>query len=112
VPLVYHDLHPDGLACPECGAALKLQLLASQVFDRQPAATSPTREATEPVDYEDTVTTFKRELVSRALRENGGVMTRAAKALNLKYTTFVAMAHRLGVAKNDGRKEAAEGGSS
>lgn len=109
-PLVYHDLHSDGLACPECGATLKLQLLANHVFNRRPAASAAPLEAEQQVDFEETITTFKRELVSRALQQNGGVMTRAAKALNLKYTTFVAMAHRLGVVNSDGDKEQAEVG--
>jgi len=46
-------------------------------------------------DFEDAVTEYKRHLVRRALDDNDGVMTRAAKALGLKYTTFVAMVHRL-----------------
>jgi len=44
---------------------------------------------------------LQRQLIRRALEENGEVMTRAAKALGLKYTTFVAMAHRLGVVEKD-----------
>jgi transcriptional regulator with GAF, ATPase, and Fis domain len=50
--------------------------------------------------FDDTVNAFKRELITRALAENSNVMTRAAKALGLKYTTFVAMAHRLGITKD------------
>ena len=48
-------------------------------------------------DFDASIRDFKRDLICRALAENGGVMTRTAKALGLKYTTFVAMVHRLGV---------------
>jgi len=43
-----------------------------------------------------------------ALEESDGVMTRAAKTLGLKYTTFVAMAHRLDVRAANGKKIEAE----
>ncbi|MGD8817178.1 MAG: helix-turn-helix domain-containing protein [Acidobacteriota bacterium] len=46
-------------------------------------------------DFERSVRDYKRTLIGRALAENDGVMTRASKALGLKYTTFVAMVHRL-----------------
>ena len=93
----YGDLQYHALACPECGTALRLQLLATQAA-RQIASSSTRVTSHEPlVNFDDTVDTFKRDLLTRALKENGGVMTRAAKAVGLKYTTFVAMAHRLGV---------------
>lgn len=94
------------MSCPRCGSALQLQL--------QPAPTPPSMvheegapalraaPAPDPLpDFESTVKDYKRRLIRRALEENGDVMTRAAKALGLKYTTFVAMAHRLGVVQKD-----------
>jgi len=62
----------------------------------QPA---PARE--EAPDFEESVRRHKRGLIVAALEQNGGVMTRTAKALGLKYTTFVAMVHRLGVLESD-----------
>jgi transcriptional regulator with GAF, ATPase, and Fis domain len=79
-------------------------LLATQAArQRLPSVTSTAPSGAEvPLEgFDDTVNAFKRELIARALDESGGVMTRAAKALGLKYTTFVAMAHRLGVSKGD-----------
>jgi transcriptional regulator with GAF, ATPase, and Fis domain len=99
----YAELHLHALACPECGSALRLQLLATQAAQHVLPSVAPTASAStrEPLEqFEDSVNAFKRELITRALAENGNVMTRAAKALGLKYTTFVAMAHRLGVTKD------------
>ena len=86
------------LACPDCGAHVRLVLV--------PDTEAPVREGTaqrknlhaapNPLpDFESSVRQHKRELIARALEENDGVMTRAAKAVGLKYTTFVAMVHRL-----------------
>ena len=83
------------LACPECGTAVRLALLPAPGVEQVNAGLR-TAPSPEPLpDFEDAVTGYKRELVARALEENDGVMTRAAKALGLKYTTFVAMVHRL-----------------
>ena len=99
------------LGCPECGTALQLQLsprMATNPLDAaqdhaapvdaphpRPGA-HPLRAAPEPIpDFGESIREFKRRLLTRALRENDGVMTRAAKAVGLKYTTFVAMVHRL-----------------
>ena len=97
------ELRRQPLACPECGTALSLRLLATQAAHHVAPSIAPgIAPATlhVPLDqFDDAVEAFKRELITRALKENGGVMTRAARALGLKYTTFVAMAHRLGITK-------------
>ena len=93
--------HP--LACPECGTGLSLRLLATQAAHHVAPSIAPAA-SHEPLDqFDDAVNEFKRDLIARALQENRGVMTRAAKTLGLKYTTFVAMAHRLGITKDDSR---------
>ncbi len=97
--IVAVDAH--ALACPECGSGLRLQLAATghSAADITPGA-APLRPAPTPdpmPDFEASIRSFKRELINRALAENDGVMTQTAKALGLKYTTFVAMVHRLGV---------------
>lgn len=83
------------LACPNCGAAVRLALTADRQADHTSTGlrSAPSPEALP--DFDDAVTEYKRDLVRRALDDNDGVMTRAAKALGLKYTTFVAMVHRL-----------------
>jgi len=96
----------QGLSCPRCGSALQLQLEPAPPpsSDTRHETTPPLRAAPTPEplpDFESTVNDYKRQLIRRALEENGEVMTRAAKALGLKYTTFVAMAHRLGVVEKD-----------
>jgi transcriptional regulator with GAF, ATPase, and Fis domain len=68
-----------------------------------PAAPQPAIDQGSVPDFEESVARFKRELISRALEDNDGVMTRAAKALGLKYTTFVAMVHRLDVSTGEDR---------
>lgn len=94
------------LSCPECGTSLRLELQpAPPSHARRPARASGLHAAPEPdslPDFEATVKDYKRKLISRAMKENDGVMTRAAEALGLKYTTFVAMAHRLDVVENNG----------
>ena len=83
------------LVCPDCGTAVRLALVADREAEH---VSGGLRSAPSPAplpDFEDAITGYKRELVRRALEENDGVMTRAAKALGLKYTTFVAMVHRL-----------------
>lgn len=109
---VVHDngggavLPAGDLSCPQCGAALLLQLHTRATEGRKagdlPAAPKP---ETRP-DFETSVNALKRDLLEQALQESGGVMTQAAKAIGLKYTTFVAMAHRLGVVESDGEQQA------
>ena len=93
---------PD-LACPGCGAVLRLALVpattgsqAAPVPDALPKLRAAPRVVPLP-NFEESVQRYKRDLLARALKDNGGVMTRAAAALGVKYTTFVAMVHRLGV---------------
>jgi transcriptional regulator with GAF, ATPase, and Fis domain len=91
----------DGvLKCPDCGSSVRLALVST--VDRGLHHRSAPRAVPDPVegsaslpDFEQSVKRYKRDLIARALDENDGVMTRAAKALGLKYTTFVAMVHRL-----------------
>ncbi len=71
-----------------------------------PLTLQPVPEREEGPDFEESIRRHKRDLIAAALEQNGGVMTRAAKALELKYTTFVAMVHRLGLLETD--EEAAE----
>lgn len=97
-------VHQDTLlACPGCGSTVRLALIsAGAAREAQPAAQTNLRPAAEPEplpDFEESVREFKQELIARALRQNNGVMTHAAEALGLKYTTFVAMVHRLEMAK-------------
>ncbi|MFQ5744653.1 MAG: helix-turn-helix domain-containing protein [Acidobacteriota bacterium] len=98
---------PD-LACPGCGTSLRLQLQPCgpapplAVTPREPHR-GPHASAT-PLPFDRSVDDFKRRLLRRALGQTGGVMSRAAQALGLKYTTFVAMAHRLGVVDKAGHK--------
>lgn len=99
----------QALACPECGSALRLELQAmgyQRAARHRPLRAAPTPEAIP--DFDASIRGFKRQLLARALEENGGVMTRAAKALGIKYTTFVAMIHRLGMLDKD--EEGAVGG--
>lgn len=85
------------LACPGCGTEVRLELVPVEPSPRQLADAAPLSNAHEPPlpDFEQSVRDYKRALIGRALAENDGVMTRASKALGLKYTTFVAMVHRL-----------------
>ena len=93
------ELRRHSLACPECGTELSLRLLATQAAHQDAPSIAPGTLRVSLDQFDDAVNTFKRELITRALKENGCIMTRAAKALGLKYTTFVAMAHRLGSTK-------------
>jgi transcriptional regulator with GAF, ATPase, and Fis domain len=104
VPSTTHE-HPE-LACPDCGSTLRLALVRTAAD----AAWEPPAERDRPglraapevarlPDFETSIQEHKRELIARALSESNGVMTRAAKALGLKYTTFVAMVHRLGLSE-------------
>jgi hypothetical protein len=97
------ELRRHRLACPECGTALSLRLLETQADHHIAPRIAPAPSLGSHDQFDEAVNTFKRELIAHALKENGGVMTRAAKALGLKYTTFVAMAHRLGITKNGTR---------
>jgi DNA-binding NtrC family response regulator len=99
-PESHVELRRHPLACPECGTALSLRLLAKQAAHHGAPRIAPAVSHMPLDQFDEAVNTFKRELIARALKENGSVMTRAAKALGLKYTTFVAMAHRLGITKN------------
>jgi len=85
------------LACPDCGAQVQLALVpAAGAAFQEPAPVPHAAPEDEMLPaFDDSVRAYKRQLVQRALQENDGVMTRAAKALGLKYTTFVAMVHRL-----------------
>jgi len=93
------------LECPSCGSVLRLQL-AEADGDSMFAMASGQRLRSAPPqgalpDFEASIEDHKRELLRRALDQNDAVMTRAAKALGLKYTTFVAMVHRLGLVNDD-----------
>lgn len=94
------------LTCPDCGSSVRLALVSAS-NDVGEAGSAP-RAVPEPVsdndslpDFDRSVRRYKRELIARALDDNDGVMTRAAKALGLKYTTFVAMVHRLGMSPSE-----------
>lgn len=91
--------------CPRCGSALQLDLRPVHGPNGGGAhhggALRPAPEPEPIPDFEESVNAYKRQLLNRALDENGRVMTRAARDLGLKYTTFVAMAHRLGVVGDD-----------
>jgi len=100
-PESHVELRRNPLACPECGTALSLRLLGTQAAHHGAPSIAPAASNVPLEQFDEAVNTFKRELITRALKENGKVMTRAAKALGLKYTTFVAMAHRLGITKNE-----------
>lgn len=107
-PESHIELRRDPLACPECGTALSLRLLATQAAHHDAPRVAPAAPRVPLDQFDDAVNAFKRELITRALKENGRVMTRAAKALGLKYTTFVAMAHRLGITKSGSCDECPE----
>lgn len=103
--------HP--LACPECRSLLRLSLtpwsgemLPPQPQRMSPSTLQPAPEQEEDPDFEESIRRHKRDLIAAALEQNGGVMTRAANALGLKYTTFVAMVHRFGVLETDGKTAA------
>ena len=92
------------LACPDCGSPVQLALIPAATGQAPQAPLSRLRAAPVPgplPSFEDSIERHKRDLICRALEENGGVMTRAAEALGLKYTTFVAMVHRLGVLQEE-----------
>lgn len=104
---------PEGvaLACPDCGSRVHLALVPTSPEEatgaHSPGAASALRSAPEPElmsSFEDSILRHKRELITRALEETDGVMTRAARALGLKYTTFVAMTHRLGIPASNGEQ--------
>lgn len=114
-PVASPSLGGIALACPDCGSKVHLALVPTSAGaaakERPRCAASTPRSAPEPEplpSFEDSIQRHKRQLIIRALEETNGVMTRAARALGLKYTTFVAMAHRLEVpasmAKEDGMK--------
>ncbi len=113
-PFASPALEDATLACPDCGSRVRLALVPASTDEAARAlsrdARSELRAAPDPgplPSFEDSIQRHKRGLITRALEENDGVMTRAAKALGLKYTTFVAMAHRLEVlAANDKETEA------
>ncbi len=103
------------LACPDCGSRVHLALMPTSPDEAAATHTrgevSALRSAPEPgplPSFEESIQRHKRELITRALEETDGVMTRAAKALGLKYTTFVAMAHRLQVRAANGEEIEAE----
>ncbi len=103
-PVGYPAPENHALSCPECGSVLRLSLTArnGEMLPPQPRRMSPLTlqpapEQEEGPDFEESIRRHKRDLIAAALEQNGGVMTRAATALGLKYTTFVAMVHRLGV---------------
>ena len=105
-PSAAPSLEDIALACPECGYKVRLALIptspegAPEAHSRDPTSALRSAPAPEPeplLSFEDSIQRHKRELMTWALEESDGVMTRAAKTLGLKYTTFVAMAHRLDV---------------
>ncbi len=103
-PVSYPVAENHALSCPECGSVLRLSLTAwrHEMLPPQPRQMSsltlqPAPEHEETPDFEGSIRRHKRDLIAAALEQNGGVMTRSATALGLKYTTFVAMVHRLGV---------------
>ncbi len=103
-PVSYPVAESHTLSCPECASPLRLSLTAwnGEMLPPQPQRMSPLTlqpapEQAERPDFEESIRRHKRDLIAAALEQNGGVMTRAARALGLKYTTFVAMVHRLGV---------------
>ena len=109
------SLEDIALACPDCGSKVHLVLVPTSAEKTAEAhsrrAASALRSAPEPgllPSFEDSILRHKRELITRALEETDGVMTRAAKALGLKYTTFVAMAHRLEVPASNGKPSEAQ----
>ena len=103
-PVSYPVAGNHALSCPECGSVLRLSLtvwrnemLPPRPREMSPLTLQPAPEQEESLDFEGSIRRHKRDLIAAALEQNGGVMTRAATALGLKYTTFVAMVHRLGV---------------
>jgi len=97
IPLAAPTAVTPFLACPGCGTEVRLELVPVESPPREVTSTVPLSDAPEPPlpEFEQSVRDYKRALIGRALAENDGVMTRASKALGLKYTTFVAMVHRL-----------------
>lgn len=109
-PLAPQALGNPVLACPGCGAEVRLELVPVTTQARPVAR--PIEAAGDPEqlpDFEESVRNYKKELIGRALAENNGVMTRASKALGLKYTTFVAMVHRLDLDTEAGERAEDEG---
>jgi transcriptional regulator with GAF, ATPase, and Fis domain len=114
-PFASPSLEGIALACPDCGSKVHLALIPTSPTEAAEAhsrgAASALRSAPDPghvLSFEDSIQRHKRELITRALEKTDGVMTRAAKALGLKYTTFVAMAHRLEVRAANGKEIEAE----
>ncbi len=105
-PVSYPAAENHALSCPECGSGVRLMLTLGSSEPPQPQPMSPLTLQPTPgheqaLDFEESIRRHKRGLIVAALEQNGGVMTRTAKALGLKYTTFVAMVHRLGVLESD-----------
>lgn len=105
-PVSYPEAENHSLSCPECGSVVRLTLTLESSQPPQPQRLSPLTLQPAPAhdeapDFEESIRRHKRSLIVAALERNGGVMTQTAKALGLKYTTFVAMVHRLGVLERD-----------
>lgn len=90
------------IRCPDCGGLVELRDVRVAVTIRPPAsehAPGPTIEV--PLDSDDSldevITGVKRRLVVRALRRAGGVKTRAAELVGIKYTTFYNLVERLDI---------------
>ena len=90
--------------CPRC--ELSISLSGMQVALNGNGAGAPETDELEKQlealetgrsDYKTVLNAIERDLLGRALERNNGVMKYAARALGLKYTTFVAKAHRLGL---------------
>jgi len=88
------------LRCPDCGSSLRLTEVSLEVSGVSTA--SPQRLRLDIGDqngglYEQ-VAELQRRLIRDAMRRNAGVKTQAAEDLGMKYTTFLEMGKRLGLA--------------
>ncbi len=102
----FHPVDDHPVSCPGCGTTLRVTVTATTSNGAAGPRSAPLTlqrppDAAGERSFDEAILHHKRELIVQALERNDGVMTRAARSLGLKYTTFVAMVHRLGIPDPD-----------
>jgi two-component system, NtrC family, response regulator PilR len=79
------------------GEVLGVDLLPGAVRQRGPVAVPQPVPSTNGVSFKESVASYERQLIIRALQSSGGVQKRAAEILKLKPTTLHEMMKRLDI---------------